>query len=54
MLMTLLALIFRSKRGRKVKFEHFLPDWWADRKSPAALMAKFRGLTALVWQAKRG
>lgn len=46
LLMTLLATIHKSKGKRKPKITDFLPDWWEDRKRPAALAAKFRAITA--------
>src|SRR5262245_52440941 len=45
LLMMLLANIFKGKGGPKLKLANFLPDWWEDRRSPAALAAKFRALT---------
>jgi hypothetical protein len=45
LLMMLLANLFKGKGGPKLKLMNFLPDWWEDRRSPASLAAKFRGLT---------
>lgn len=46
MLMLILASIHRGKGKKSPKLESFLPDWWDDRKSPTALVAKFRAATA--------
>jgi hypothetical protein len=44
--MLILAHIHRGKGGKKLKLEMFLPDWWADRRDPRRLAAKFMALTA--------
>lgn len=46
LLLLLLAHINKGKRGKKLKLETFLPDWWRDRKDPRRLAAKFRALTS--------
>lgn len=46
MLMLLLYNINKGKRGKKLKLTAFLPDWWKERRSPRALEAKMRALTA--------
>lgn len=48
MLMMLLANIHRAKGKKAPEFAKFLPDWWDEAKSPAALAAKFRAATSNV------
>lgn len=45
-LMALTANLQRRKNGKRVKVEELVPDWWDDKRSPQALMAKLRGLEA--------
>lgn len=45
-LMALTANLHRRKGGKRVKVEDLVPDWWDDKRSPQALMAKLRGLEA--------
>jgi Protein of unknown function (DUF4035) len=45
MLMTLTASVNQGKGGHKLKLTDFLPDWWQEKRSPMALLAKFRALT---------
>lgn len=42
MQMMMQASINRKKGSRPPKLEQFIPDWWNDKRSPAALAAKFR------------
>ncbi len=44
MQMMLQASINRKKGSRPPKLDQFIPDWWNDKRSPAALAAKFRML----------
>jgi hypothetical protein len=42
MQMMLHVSINRRKGVKSPKLEQFIPDWWNDKRSPAALAAKFR------------
>lgn len=46
--MLILAHVNKGKGGKKLKLEMFLPDWWADRRDPRRLAAKFMALTAIA------
>jgi hypothetical protein len=46
MQMLLHLSINRKKGSKKLTLEKMMPDWWRDRRSPRALEAKFRALTA--------
>jgi hypothetical protein len=50
MQMLLLYNIHKGKRGKKLKLSAFVPDWWKERRSPRALEAKMRALTAHMGQ----
>ena len=46
MQMVLTASINRRKGKKPPKLSAFMPDWWDERRRPAALAAKFRALTS--------
>lgn len=55
MLMALMANVHRDAKKNPSPYEvsDFMPDWWEEKKSPAALMAKFRAITEAM-QARDG
>lgn len=44
MQMMLTVAVNRKKGSKKPKLSQFMPDWWDEKKRPAALAAKFRAL----------